>query len=77
MHLVRTLNPGSRGFSVYLMTTVLPWRNWKRWCSQNPGFNKVNYESGEQTNPDFVHAKISIRLQTLRVGATPSDKDKI
>lgn len=77
MHLVRTLNPGSRGFSVYLMTTVLPWRNWKRLCSQNPGFNKVNYESGEQTNPDFMHAKISIRLQTLRVGATPSDKDKI
>ena len=37
----------------------------------------MNYESGEQINPDFMHAKISIRLQTLRVGATPSEKDKL
>ena len=55
----------------------ITYTNWKRWCPENLGCKKVNYESGEQINPAFMHAKISIRLQTLRVGATPSEKDKI
>ena len=37
----------------------------------------MNYESGEQINPDFMHVKKSITPQTLKVGATPSEKDKI